>query len=326
MNKINSIRKDWSLIETLIAEDRKILDIGCGDGGLMEQLENNRNAITHGIELNRDLAANAIARGFNVVHGNAELDLSQYSNNSFDYVILSQTLQAMMKPKDILSELLRIGSKAIVSFPNFGHWKIRLQLLISGKMPVTESLPYTWYDTPNIHFFTIKDFLNLCNEMNIVIEKSIGLTSKGKQFDISESVTGVNFFTHEAIFLLSYKNFEPIKIKSSKKVFDLMELLMKNRRIDLFDDVAKSFIVIYNKMYRNQDVIITSSSDLSSSTIEKIESKVKELTSKNIKLINKVDSSIVGGFVLRIGDLQYDASFKNQLNKLKQDFINISIQ
>jgi len=110
MNKINSIRKDWSLIETLIAQDRKILDIGCGDGGLMEQLENNRNAITHGIELNRDLAANAIARGFNVVHGNAELDLSQYSNNSFDYVILSQTLQAMMKPKDILSELLRIGS------------------------------------------------------------------------------------------------------------------------------------------------------------------------------------------------------------------------
>ena len=114
--------------------------------------------------------------------------------------------------------------------------------------------------------------------------------------------------------------------QSSKKVFDLMELLMKNRRIDLFDDVAKSFIVIYNKMYKNQDVIITSSSVLSSSTIEKIELKAKELTSKNIKLINNVDSSIVGGFILRIGDLQYDASFKNQLNKLKQDFINISIQ
>ena len=219
MNKIDSIRKDWSLIETLIEQNRKILDIGCGDGGLMERLKNNRNAITHGIELNTDLAANAISRGFNVTHGNAEMDLTQYSNNSFDYVILSQTLQAMMKPKDILSELLRIGSKAIVSFPNFGHWKIRLQLLLYGKMPVTESLPYTWYDTPNIHFFTIKDFLNLCNEMNIVIEKSIGLTSKGRQFDISESVTGVNFFTHEAIFLLSYKNFEPIKIKSSKKVF-----------------------------------------------------------------------------------------------------------
>ena len=206
MNKIASIRKDWKLIETLIEENRKILDIGCGDGKLMEQLENNLNSITHGIELNRELALDAIARGFNVIHGDAENDLSQYSNRSFDYVILSQTLQAMMKPKEILSELLRIGSKAIVSFPNFGHWKIRFQLLISGRMPVTESLPYTWYDTPNIHFFTIKDFLKLCHDMNIVIEKSIGLTSKGKQFDISESISGVNFFTHEAIFLLSYKN------------------------------------------------------------------------------------------------------------------------
>ncbi len=219
MNKIASIRKDWKLIETLIQENRKILDIGCGDGKLMEQLENNLNSVTHGIELNRELALDAIARGFNVIHGDAENDLSQYSNRSFDYVILSQTLQAMMKPKEILSELLRIGSKAIVSFPNFGHWKIRFQLLISGRMPVTESLPYTWYDTPNIHFFTIKDFLKLCHDMNIVIEKSIGLTSKGKQFDISESISGVNFFTHEAIFLLSYKNFEPIKMKSTKKIF-----------------------------------------------------------------------------------------------------------
>jgi len=220
MNKIASIRKDWGLIETLIEENRNILDIGCGDGMLMEQLQKNLNAKTHGIELDRELASKAIAKGFNVIHGNAEIDLAQYSNHSFDYVILSQTLQAMMRPKDILSELLRIGSKAIVSFPNFGHWKIRFQLLISGRMPVTESLPYTWYDTPNIHFFTIKDFLNLCNEMNIVVEKSIGLTSKGKQFDISESLTGVNFFTHEAIFLLSYKNFEPIKIKSTKKIFN----------------------------------------------------------------------------------------------------------
>ncbi len=220
MNKISSIRKDWGLIETLIEENRNILDIGCGDGMLMEQLQKNLNAKTHGIELDRELASKAIAKGFNVIHGDAEIDLAQYSNHSFDYVILSQTLQAMMRPKDILSELLRIGSKAIVSFPNFGHWKIRFQLLISGRMPVTESLPYTWYDTPNIHFFTIKDFLNLCNDMNIIVEKSIGLTSKGKQFDISESLTGVNFFTHEAIFLLSYKNFEPIKIKSTKKIFN----------------------------------------------------------------------------------------------------------
>ena len=219
MNKFSSIRKDWSLIETLIEEDRRILDIGCGDAKLMRQLENNIKASTHGIEINRDLALQAISNGFNVIHGNAENDLSQYSNNSFDYVILSQTLQAMIKPKEILSELLRIGSKAIVSFPNFGHWKIRLQLLVSGRMPVTDTLPYTWYETPNIHFFTIKDFLSLCSEMNIVVEKSIGLTSKGRQFNISESRMGVNLFTHEAIFLLSYKKFEPIKIKTSRKVF-----------------------------------------------------------------------------------------------------------
>mgnify|MGYP001255720310 FL=1 len=220
MNRITSIRKDWGLIETLIEENRNILDIGCGDGMLMQQLQKNLNAKTHGIELDRELASKAIARGFNVIHGDAEIDLAQYSNHSFDYVILSQTLQAMMKPKDILSELLRIGSKAIVSFPNFGHWKIRFQLLVSGRMPVTESLPYTWYDTPNIHFFTIKDFLKLCSDMNIIIEKSIGLTSRGKQFDINESLTGVNLFTHEAIFLLSYKNYKPIKIKSSKKIFN----------------------------------------------------------------------------------------------------------
>ena len=219
MNKFSSIRKDWSLIETLIEENRRILDIGCGDAKLMGQLENNIKATTHGIEINRELALQAISNGFNVVHGNAENDLSQYSNNTFDYVILSQTLQAMIKPKEILSELLRIGSKAIVSFPNFGHWKIRLQLLVSGRMPVTDTLPYTWYETPNIHFFTIKDFLSLCSEMNIVVEKSIGLTSKGRQFNISESRTGVNLFVHEAIFLLSYKKFEPIQIKAPRKIF-----------------------------------------------------------------------------------------------------------
>ena len=109
MNRITSIRKDWKLIETLIEKNRNILDIGCGDGMLMDQLEKNLNAKTHGIEIDRDLVSKAIAKGFNVIHGDAEMDLSQYSNHSFDYVILSQTLQAMMKPKDILSELLRIG-------------------------------------------------------------------------------------------------------------------------------------------------------------------------------------------------------------------------
>ena len=219
MNKIQSIRKDWDLIESLINKRARILDIGCGEGELIQQLEKKLNAKVHGIEKNSDMALKGIAKGLNITHGNAEKDLFQYSNQSFDYVILSQTLQAMMKPKKILTELLRVGSKAIVSFPNFGHWKIRLQLLLWGKMPITEGLPYTWYDTPNIHFFTLKDFQNLCKDMNIVIEKSIGLTSSGKQFLINNSIFTSNIFTNEAIFLLSYKNFEPIKIRSTNKFF-----------------------------------------------------------------------------------------------------------
>ena len=219
MNNIKSIRKDWDLIESLIKENSRILDIGCGKGDLIEQLEKNLRAQVHGIEKSQKMALKGIANGLNITHGDAEIDLSQYANQSFDYVILSQTLQAMMEPKKILKELLRVGSKAIVSFPNFGHWKIRIQLLFQGKMPITEGLPYTWYDTPNIHFFTLKDFENLCKEMNIIIEKSIGLTNKGKQFSINSSLLPANLITHEAIFLLSYKNFEPIKIKSTNKIF-----------------------------------------------------------------------------------------------------------
>ena len=219
MNSKISIRKDWNLIESLIDRKSKVLDIGCGEGGLIKQLAKNILAKTNGIEVNAEFARKAIASGCNVVQGNAEEDLLQYSNKSFDYVILSQTLQAMIKPKEVLLELLRIGGKAIVSFPNFGHWKIRFQLLLAGKMPITKGLPYAWYETPNIHFFTIKDFQNLCKELNIVIEKSIALTSKGKQFEISSGILGANLFTSEAIFLLSYQNFKPIKIKSKQKSF-----------------------------------------------------------------------------------------------------------
>ena len=214
-----SIRNDWQLIESLIQENAKVLDIGCGEGGLINQLESNIMADTRGIEIDPKLARKAIASGHNVVEGNAEKDLNQFSNQSFDYVILSQTLQAMIRPKEMLIELLRIGNKAIVSFPNFGHWKIRSQLMLKGKMPVTNNLPYSWYDTPNIHFFTIKDFQQLCKELNIIIEKSIGLTSTGKQFIIKENSFGINLYTSEAIFLLSYKKYEPIKIKTTKKSF-----------------------------------------------------------------------------------------------------------
>ena len=214
-----SIRNDWKLIESLINPKSSVLDIGCGEGGLIKQLENNIQSDTRGIEIDPELTRKAIAEGLNVVQGNAEYDLNQYSNQSFDYVILSQTLQAMLKPKDVLNELLRIGAKAIVSFPNFGHWKIRLQLLLRGRSPITEGLPYTWYETPNFHFFTIKDFQDLCEESNIIIEKSIGLTSKGKQFELNKKLLSFNLITNEAIFLLSYQKFEPIKIKTKQKSF-----------------------------------------------------------------------------------------------------------
>ena len=214
-----SARKDWILIESLIDANSTVLDIGCGEGDLMAQLEKNIQAKTNGIEVSAHLTQKAIAQGFNVVQGNAEKDLDQYSNNSFDYVILSQTLQAMVNPKEIVLELLRVGGKAIVSFPNFGHWKIRLQLLLLGKMPVTKGLPYAWYETPNIHFFTIKDFQNLCQKLNIIIEKSIALTANGRKVEISSDLSGANLFTNEAIFLLSYKNYEPINIQSRQKSF-----------------------------------------------------------------------------------------------------------
>ena len=214
-----SIRKDWRLIESLINPNSRVLDIGCGEGGLITQLKKNINARTCGIEFNPELTRIAISQGCSVVEGNAENDLSQYSNKSFDYVILSQTLQAMIKPKKVLLEMLRIGAKAIVSFPNFGHWKIRTQLLLKGKMPITKGLPYEWYETPNIHFFTIKDFQDLCNSLNIEIEKSIALSSRGKQFQITPGLSTANLFTSEAIFLLSYRNIKPVQIKSKQKTF-----------------------------------------------------------------------------------------------------------
>jgi methionine biosynthesis protein MetW len=213
----SSIRKDWNLMESLIDNHSTILDIGCGEGALIKQLKDNKQADIRGIEINGDLVREAISKGLSVVQGNAESDLGQYSDNSFDYVILSQTLQAMYNPKKVLHELLRIGSKAIVSFPNFGHWKIRLQLLFKGKMPVTEGLPYAWYETPNIHFFTLKDFQEMCQNSNINIEKSIGLTNKSKQFEIINYSFSANLITNEAIFLLSKRTFRPIKIKSKQK-------------------------------------------------------------------------------------------------------------
>jgi len=229
MNLHYSIRKDWDLIESLIDNKSTILDIGCGEGDLIQQLQNSRHADIRGVEINGELVRSAISKGLSVIQGNAEKDLSQYCDQSFDYVILSQTLQAMYNPKQVLNELLRIGAKAIVSFPNFGHWRIRAQLLFKGKMPVTHELPYAWYDTPNIHFFTLKDFLEMCRMSNIFIERSIGLTSQGRQFEITSHALTSNLITNEAIFLLSRKKYEPIKIKTKQKIFSGSAVIANQR-------------------------------------------------------------------------------------------------
>ena len=216
--KIKSIRKDWDLIQSLIDEDKKILDIGCGEGELISILKKNINAECRGLEVNGKFVRKAISLGLSVVQGNAENDLDQYSNESFDYVILSQTLQAMYSPKKVLLDMLRIGNKVIVSFPNFGHWRTRFKLLTSGRMPVTKELPYSWYETPNIHFFTLKDFIEMCEQSKISIEKIIGLTELGKQFEINNNTYFANLITSEAIVLLNNKDIDPIKIKS-KEIF-----------------------------------------------------------------------------------------------------------
>ena len=202
MNNKFSIRKDWSLIESLILENSRILDIGCGEGGLISQLEKNINAKTYGIEVNSELARKAIAEGLNVIEGNAEKDLDQYSNNSFDYVILSQTLQAFLNPELVIKELLKVGKKVIVTIPNFGYWRVRLQLLFKGTMPVTENLPHEWYNTPNLHMCTIKDFYNFCSSKNIKIFKSIDL-KKSRISEINKSnLNYKNLDSHLGIFLI----------------------------------------------------------------------------------------------------------------------------
>src|SRR6201988_2997627 len=151
-------RVDLVVVADMVAPGAKVLDVGCGDGELLRLLGETRNVDGRGIELSREGVNECVAKGLAVIQGDADTDLSDYPNDAFDYVILSQTLQATRKPRVVLEHMLRIGRHAIVSFPNFGHWNIRMAIMFGGRMPVTDNLPDTWYDTPNIHFCSIKDF------------------------------------------------------------------------------------------------------------------------------------------------------------------------
>ena len=196
------MKQEFKVISDLINKDSHVLDVGCGDGVLMEFLVKEKKVNIRGIEISKAKVQNCIAKGLTIIEGNAENDLRQFPDKSFDYVILSQTLQAFLKPEKVINELLRIGKQAIVTIPNFGYWKIRLHLLLKGTMPVTKTLPDEWYNTPNIHLCTIKDFVFFSKNKNFKLSKSIAL--KDNQLSIiNESNLNIkNLSSNLGIFLI----------------------------------------------------------------------------------------------------------------------------
>ena len=169
------MKQEFKIISDLIEKNTRVLDVGCGDGILMEYLKYNKEIDIRGIEISKDNVQKCLSKGLTVIEGDAEKDLLQFPDSSFDFVILSQTLQAFLNPEIVIKELLRVGKKAIVTIPNFGFWKVRLHLLIKGTMPITKNLPDEWYNTPNLHMCTIKDFYNFCEYRKIKLDKSLAL-------------------------------------------------------------------------------------------------------------------------------------------------------
>ena len=169
------MKQEFKIIADLIETNSRVLDVGCGDGTLMILLKNNKKIDIRGIEISKNNVQQCIGKGLTVIEGDAEKDLSQFPDSSFDFVILSQTLQAFLNPEKVISELLRVGKKAIVTIPNFGYWKVRLHLLVKGTMPITRTLPDEWYNTPNLHMCTIQDFFNFCKKREINLYNSIAL-------------------------------------------------------------------------------------------------------------------------------------------------------
>ena len=196
------MKKEFKVIADLLPNNTRVLDVGCGDGSLMRLLYEEKQIMVRGLELNQENVQECIHKGLPVIQGNAETELHQFPDKSFDYVVLSQTLQAFYEPEKVLRNLLRIGKSVVISIPNFGFWKVRIKLLFFGEMPVTKTLPNTWYNTPNLHMCTIKDLFNFCDEKKIIIKKAVGV-NENKTSIIKESNLEIkNLFSKVGIFLI----------------------------------------------------------------------------------------------------------------------------
>ena len=196
------MKKEFKVIAELLPNNTRVLDVGCGDGSLMNFLKEEKNIEVRGLELNQENVQQCIHKGLPVIQGNAETELHQFPDQSFDYVVLSQTLQAFYNPEEVLKNLLRIGKAVVVSIPNFGYWKVRMKLLFFGEMPVTKTLPDEWYNTPNLHMCTIKDFFHFVKSKDVRIFKSLALNNLNKS-TINQSNLGVkNLFADLGIFLI----------------------------------------------------------------------------------------------------------------------------
>lgn len=197
------LRPDLRAIAGLVPEGSSVLDVGCGEGELLAWLAQEKNVRGRGIEISQGNVNRCIAKGLAVIQGDADTDLKFYPDNACEVVILSQTLQTLRAPKDVLEHLVRIGRHAVVSVPNFGHWKNRLHLLLKGRMPVTKSLSHQWYDTPNIHFCTIRDFVMLCEELGLEIEQRLYVSNQGTPARFKSRGGGLaNLFGEQGVFVV----------------------------------------------------------------------------------------------------------------------------
>lgn len=196
------LRPDLKAIADLVMPESSLLDVGCGEGDLLAWLQAEKKVSGRGIELSQQGVNRSIARGLSVIQGDADTDLQYYPDQAYDYAILSQTLQTLRDPKAVVEQLVRIAKHAIVSVPNFGHWKNRLYLALNGRMPVTSTLSYQWYDTPNIHFCTITDFVNLCEMLGLTIEQRLYVSHQGVPATFYNKGMLANLFGEQGIFMI----------------------------------------------------------------------------------------------------------------------------